>query len=408
MNSKPSRREFLKESTAAAALLTGGYSATAAGFPKNETINVGLIGCGGRMTYRLVPALKKLPGVKVTAVCDVYRTNLEKGKSVADQGAFVTGDHHALLARKDVDAVIIATPDHWHVPITIDACAAGKDVYVEKPLTHKLSEGKAVIDAQNRHRRIVQVGTQQRSMPQFVKARELVEAGALGPIHKIHMCWNRNHTPYHHRVPKINADEVDWNRFLGNAPKQPFDPYRFHRSWRWFWDFGGGILTDLMVHWMDSLHFIKDIGLPNQVTTIGDHFTTEGVWETPDTIQTLMRFERENLQLHFEGTFASTHNRAGLTLMGEAATLYLDRGRLELTPQPRGKVKPQSMILGDGARGADFSEVDGEILHLGDWLNAIRTRKKPSAPAEAGVAAAAVAHLGNQAYREGRVLKLPA
>ncbi len=357
------------------------------------------------MNIRLVPALKRIPGTKITAVCDIFDVNLAKARQSAP-GAFVTNDYRKLLARKDVDAVIIGSPDHWHVPMTVDACAAGKDVYVEKPLTHSIEEGQAVIDAQNNHERVVQVGTQQRSMPQFIKAREIVQSGVMGPIHKVHMCWNRNHTPFRNHVPDIKASQVDWERFLGNAPKQPFEPYRFHRNWRWFWDFGGGILTDLMVHWMDAVLFIKDFGLPSEVTTIGDQFTTKGVWQTPDTIQTLMRFPKHAMQLHFEGTFASSHNRAGITMMGENATLYLDRGRLELTPQPDRKVEPIEMLLGDGDRGADFSTVDGEKLHLADWLTAVRSRRKPSAPAEAGVMAAQIAHLGNQAYREGKVLRL--
>nr|MDQ3622991.1 Gfo/Idh/MocA family oxidoreductase [Verrucomicrobiota bacterium] len=305
----------------------------------------------------------------------------------------------------DVDAVIIGSPDHWHVQMTADACKAGKDVYVEKPLTHTIAEGQAAIDAQNQHGRVVQVGTQQRSMPQFIKAREIVQAGTLGAIRKIHMTWNRNQTPFQKRVQEIKPEQVDWKRFLGTARPQPFDAYRF-RSWRWFWDFGGGILTDLMVHWLDAVFFMRELGVPAEITTVGDQLATKGSWETPDTIQTLMRFPNHGLQLHFEGTFVNGHNRAGVAIMGEDATLYVDRGRLELIPEARRKIEKLEMIVGGGERGADFSTIDGETLHLNDWLEAIRTRRKPSAPAEAGVSSAEVAHLANQAFREGKVVRV--
>src|SRR5690606_1302422 len=133
-----------------------------------------------------------IAGVKIVAVCDVWEQSLAEGKKLADPRAAATKQYRELLDRRDIDAVLIGTPDHWHVPITIDACAAGKDVYVEKPLTHELSEGAAVIEAQNKHKRVVQVGMQQRSMPQIQKGRELIRSGALGTIHKIHLTWNRN------------------------------------------------------------------------------------------------------------------------------------------------------------------------------------------------------------------------
>src|SRR5262249_40252757 len=160
--------------------------------------------------------------------------------------------------RKDIDAVVIGTPDHWHVRMTVDACAAGKDVYVEKPLTHDLAEGKEVIEAQNRHQRIVQVGTQQRSMPHISKAGELLRQGRGGRVVKVHMSWNRNSERVRRGPLNIDPKSLDWKAFLGGAREQPFDEYRF-RNWRWFWDFGGGIFTDLMVHWVDVAHWLLDL-----------------------------------------------------------------------------------------------------------------------------------------------------
>src|SRR5688572_10093046 len=157
------RRELLESlGIAATGILTAGYTATAKGFAANETITIGCIGTGGRCR-RLMQSLATIPGVKIAAVCDIWDQHLAEGQKHAAAGAFTTKDYRALLDRKHIDAVLIGTPDHWHVPITVDACTAGKDVYVEKPLTHDLSEGARVVDAQNNHKRIVQVGTQQRS-----------------------------------------------------------------------------------------------------------------------------------------------------------------------------------------------------------------------------------------------------
>ena len=145
--------------------------------------------------------------------------------------------------------------------MTVDALAAGKDVYVEKPLTHSLSENKIITAAIARHPRIVQVGTQQRSMPHIIRARELVQGGKLGTVHKVHLTWNRNTDRVRRGPQNVDQNKLDWPAFLGNAPKQAFDDYRF-RNWRWFWDFGNGILTDLMVHWIDVAHWILNLDHP--------------------------------------------------------------------------------------------------------------------------------------------------
>ncbi|MEQ8791110.1 MAG: Gfo/Idh/MocA family oxidoreductase [Pirellulaceae bacterium] len=401
MNSASNRRQFLAQA-GAGAVLAAGYTATARGFAANETINIGCIGTGGRCR-KLMQSLPNIEGVRVTAVCDIWDEHLRLGKELADAKAAATKDYHELLARKDVDAVIIGAPDHWHVPLTIDACAAGKDVYVEKPLTHDLSEGQAVIEAQNKHRRIVQVGTQQRSMPHIQKAREILQSGQLGTIHKVHLTWNRNSQRTRNRKPDIDAKTVDWKRFLGAAPAQSFDPYRF-RNWRWFWDFGGGIFTDLMVHWIDVAHWLLDLDQPQFAASIGDFNMAQDLWETPDTVQTLLKYPQKNVQAYFEGTFSNARNGAMIEFMGTEATLYIDRGRHEIHPERTSKLEYSEMVLGSGPRGADFyDKPDGETLHLANWIECIRSRKTPTAPAEAGVSGAAAAHLANLSLRSGSV-----
>lgn len=396
------RRKFLEGLGASATgILAAGYTATAKGFAANETLHVGCIGTGGRCRH-LMKSLASIPGVKIVGVCDVWDYHLEEGRKLADEKATTTKDYHQLLARKDVDAVLIGAPDHWHVPMTVDACEAGKDVYVEKPLTHDMTEASAVIGAQNNHRRIVQVGMQQRSMPHMQKAAEIIKSGQLGTIHKVHLTWNRNVSRWQRPKSGIDPATVDWKSFLGSAKQQPFDPYRF-REWRWFWDFGGGIFTDLMVHFIDVAHWLLDMQYPSMAVSIGDHFATKDLWETPDTVQTLLRYPDRDVQVYFEGTFVNARNAAMLEFMGNDATLYMDRGRYEIHPERHRRIKYSESVLSPGPRGADFyPNPDGETLHLSNWVECVRSRQQPNAPVEAGVSAAAAAHLSNIALRTGK------
>lgn len=404
MNTSPmNRRTFLAAGAAAVSSLS---LESARGFGANDTLNVACIGTGGRC-QRLMKRLATLPNVRLAAVCDVWDGHLAKGAALADAKAIKEDtDYRRLLARPDIDAVLIASPDHWHVPMTIAACAEGKDVYVEKPLTHSLSEGKAVIAAQNKNKRIVQVGTQQRNMPHLKEAREILRSGELGKIHKISLSWNRNQSRWVRRKYGIDPSSIRWKEFLGNAPKQPFDEYRF-RNWRWFWDFGGGIFTDLMVHWIDVAYWMLDMKNPKTAMSIGDHFSAKGLWETPDTVQTLLHYPDSKLQAYFEGTFVNHQNRSSLVFMGTQGNLYCDRGRYEVRPERGKKVKARRRV--DGKRdilGLDFyDEVDGALYHLAEWVDCIRTRKTPSCPAEDGVRSAAAAHLANVSYRTGKVAR---
>ncbi len=397
------RREFLTTTAmSAAGLVAAGYSATARGYAANETINIGCIGTGGRCR-RLMQELSNIDGVRITAVADIWDVHLAEGAKLADPRAKQFKDYRELLDQSDVDAVLIGSPDHWHVPMTIDACTAGKDVYVEKPLTHDLSEGEAVIAAQNDHQRIVQVGTQQRSMPHIQAAYDLVQAGHIGDVHKVHCTWNRNTPRWKRTEYGIDPKSVDWQAFLGNVPDQPFDEYRF-RNWRWFWDFGGGIFTDLMVHWIDVAHWFLGVDHPAVAASIGDHFQSEGVWETPDTVQTLLKYPDRQAQGYFEGTFCNARNRAMIEFMGTKGTIYIDRGRYEVHPDPHQPLEYSEMILGSEDRGADFfSNPNGEVLHLANWLECCRSREMPNAPAEAGVSGAAAAHLANRSLREEQI-----
>jgi predicted dehydrogenase len=395
------RRSFLKTSAASVAA----FAAPAVNvLGAAEAVNVGCIGTGGRCRF-LMKALAGIKNARMTAVCDIYGKHMDEARAIAGDKAASFKDFRKLLDDKAIDAVLIGSPDHWHVPMTIEAMAAGKDVYIEKPLTHSLEEGKTILEAAKKHDRIVQVGTQQRSMPQFQKGYELIRSGKLGKIHKVHLTWNRNTDRVKRFNIDIKPDEVDWKAFLGNAPDQKFDPYRF-RNWRWFWDFGGGIFTDLMVHFIDVAHWYLGLDHPEQAVSIGSQIAAKDVWETPDSVQTLLTYP-DGLQAHFEGNFSNAREAACIWFMGTEASLYLDRGRLEVHPEPkRDKNLYEELILGDGPRGADFYKTpDGEALHLTNWLECIKSRKQPVCPIAAGVSAASAAHLANMALRKNQVAK---
>ncbi len=392
------RRSFLLST----GTVIAGSSATS--FAANETLRVGLIGTGGRCRH-LLKSLLTIPNVNVMAISDVRDDALAETRKMLGDKIFVTKHFPELLDRKDIDAVLIASPDHWHVPMTVAACEAKKDVYVEKPLTHDLSEGKAVIDAQNKHGRMVQVGTQQRSMPHIARAKEIIESGGIGRVVKVHMTWNRNTNRVQRFKGNLDPKGVEWKAFLGNAKAQEYDEYRM-RNWRWYWDFGGGLLTDLMVHWIDVAHWILNVDHPEKAVSLGQHTVSEGVWETPDTVQTILTY-KGGIQMHFDGTFANAREGAHIVFMGSEANLYIDRGAYVITPELKStKAKAEELVLGTNPkhRGADFyDKPDGELLHLQNWLDSVKSRKKPSAPAESGVGSASAAHLANLALRNGGV-----
>ena len=226
-HSSSTRRAFLERiGVAGAAVSTLGSLETARGYAANDSLSVACLGTGGRCRH-LMSALAKVPGVKMTAVCDVYDIPLEKRKKLADPKAIASKQYHALLDRKDIDAVLIASPDHWHVPMAIDACNSGKDVYVEKPLTHQHCEGKLIIEAQNRNKKIVQVGMQQRQHAAYSEGARARKAGRIGEVFKVHLSWNRGGTTRFARgAAVVDPSQIDWKDFLGNAPDQPFDEFR--------------------------------------------------------------------------------------------------------------------------------------------------------------------------------------
>lgn len=393
------RRDILAASTLAA--VQGLTTLKAA--PASDTLRLAVLGSGGRSRH-LLRSVVKIPGLELVALADVREDQVTTTRGhlrdIAPAKAEIPAvkDFRALLDRKDIDAVLIGAPDHWHAPMTIAACQAGKHVYVEKPLTHDFAEAKSLREAAAASKSICQVGMQQRSMPHIQKAGELIAKGAIGQVHKVHLSWNRNSPRFKKDIPPIPESSVDWKAFVGNAPKQAYDPYKMVH-WRWFWDFGGGIFTDLMVHWIDVAHALLNITEPKGAVSVGTYINAKGVWETPDSVQTLLTYPG-GITAHFEGTFSNARYGAMITFMGTEGSIYIDRGRMELIPDPNKTISSQEMVLGKGRRGADFyDQPDGEFLHLTDWVQAVRAGKQPSAPLEAGITAANAAHMANQALR---------
>jgi len=274
------RRHFLQATTATAAASTLSAQTTA-----NDRLQIGIIGFGIMGSEDVRSALAA-PGVELVAAADVYDGKLTRVKEVHGNHVFTTRDYREVLARPDVDAVLIATPDHWHARIAIDAMNAGKDVYVEKPMVQQIDEGKAVIEAQKRTGRILQVGSQRVSSMVYQKAKDLLKAGTIGEFNMIEAWWDRNSSigAWQYSIPPDASEAtIDWDRFLGRAPKRPFEPVRLFR-WRNYRDYGTGVAGDLFVHLFSGMHFITgSLGPVRAYATGGLRFWKDGR-DVPDVM----------------------------------------------------------------------------------------------------------------------------
>ncbi len=286
---KATRRQFLQSAGAGLAAAQGPEAASK--IAANDTIQVALIGAGG-MGFGDARMAGSLPGVKLVAACDLYDGRLKRAREVFGSDIAVTRDYREVLARRDVDAVIIATPDHWHFQIAADALAAGKDVYLEKPMVQKIEQGKPLIDAAARSGRILQVGSQYVSSVIYHKTRELIRAGAIGQVNMVEAWLDRNTAigAWQYSIPPDASPEtVDWERFLGPAPRRPFDPVRFFR-WRNYRDYGTGVAGDLFVHLLSGLHVALDSPGPTRVFATGGLRYWKDGRDVPDVMLALLDY----------------------------------------------------------------------------------------------------------------------
>jgi predicted dehydrogenase len=386
------RRQFLTTTAAAATL----PRSTVLG--ANNRIRIGAIGTGGRCKY-LLQLLQNIPGNQVVAVCDVYEPHRDEARLKFASYATEYTDYRKLLEDKEVDAVVIGAPDHWHTRMTVAAVQAGKDVYVEKPVTHTLEEGETLGRAVAASNRVVQVGMQQRSWPHIVEAKTIVDSGVLGQITFIETHWYQNYVQRRPMPPDIDESKLDWTMFLGSAPRQPFDPYRY-TNWRYYWDFGGGALTDLFTHWIDVVQWYMDSNVPASASVTGGKYKLLRQ-ECPDTLCASYLYPGK-FQVIFHSSLISVLGGGGITLRGTEGMLRVERDGYAFYPEPLGYT--ESLELPLPARQVRLAHVDGTREHLENFLDCVRSRKLPNAHVAVGIDAARPGQMGNLSYRENRII----
>jgi predicted dehydrogenase len=408
------RRSFLQKTSALAGgtlLLSAIDQSSFAAFRQrvaaSDQINIGAIGLNGMGWADLTAALK-IPGVHVTALCDVDKNVLNSrmgdlAKMKIDTSRIKTyGDYRKLLEQKDVDVVIIGTPDHWHALIMIEACQAGKDVYVEKPVGNSIGECRAMMAAQQKYNRVVQAGQWQRSQQHFKDAVDFVYSGQLGKIRTVkvwcYQGWMKPGPVVPDSAPPAGVDFAQW---LGPAPQRSFNSSRFHFNFRWFWDYAGGLMTDWGVHLLDYGLLGMKADVPKSIAALGGNFAYPDLYEeTPDTLSTLYEFDGFNLVWdHAMGIDNGSYGRDhGIAYIGNNATLVLSRGGWEVIEEKGSKTKVAKPFVKSSDNGLD--------LHWVNFINVVRSRKMADlhCSIQEGSHVATVAQMGNISFRSGQRL----
>jgi predicted dehydrogenase len=387
------RRMFL---TAASGLALSTRLAAASVQGANDRVRIGVIGSGGR-ARGLMNQLKTIAGADITAVCDVYEPRILQAAEIVGPNVMKVTEYRRILDNREIDAVLIGTPDHWHKTMTLDAVAAGKDVYVEKPVSHTIEEGVEMVKAVEASKQVVQTGTQQRSWEHWILGKQIIDSGKLGQITFVHTYWYQ-HARAGSYAP-VSLEQLDWRQWLGAAPDQPFRPERFYQ-WRHFWDFGGGQSTDLMTHWIDVVHWYMNVEAPISVYSSGKNYNMK-MWEAPDTVSTTIEFPNNFTCAHL-GTYVSRFDDGGLEFRGELGTLKIDRARLAFykddAPYAPGTLTPPPELVIP-------SKADGSIAHLQNWIDCVRSRQKPNAHIRVAHQAARTSHIANAALRSGQLVR---
>jgi predicted dehydrogenase len=367
-----------------------------------DKLTVALIGCGGMGRYNLGDFMR-LPDFDVVGVCDPDPSHtkgaLDQIKSAGRpiEKVQVEKDFRRLLERKDLDAVIVGTPDHWHAYVLIAACASGKDVYCEKPLSHNIVEGRKMVEAARKNKRVVQIGTQQRSGKHFIDAANYVRSGKLG---QVYLCrtWITNRTPPQgHGNPPDEASPppgVDYDLWLGPAPKRPFNRARFHHDFRWFWDYGNGLCNDWGVHLNDVILWGMNVSSPIAVTAQGGKHDMKDNSDTPDSLDVYYEYPgfTHIYTIRRGQSLTGFHGKGhGMEFVGTKATLTLDRGGWFVTPA--GEKKPSESHGGS----------EQHFAHVQDFLRCVRNRKqKTASDIEDMHHATVTAHLANISFKVKR------
>jgi predicted dehydrogenase len=418
MSDEINRRDFMKRaalSTASVSLAVSGVGATRV-VGANEKIRVGVIGIGLEGGFVMADFLKQ-PDVEIVAVCDVYQPNLDKALKATDGKARGYKDFREVLERKDIDAVVIATPDHWHALQMVLACQAGKDVYTEKPIANTIEEGKRMVEAARKYNRVVQVGTQWRSSAHFQKGVQLVQDGLIGKVSYVRT-WNYlNLFPQGFGSPANSEPpaDLDWDLWLGPAPKVPFNWNRFGvkflwSTFRYFWDYAGGWMTDWGVHLINIIQWAMKVDGPNAVGASGGKWYLQDNTETPDTFQ--VTFEYPGFLATYENRLCNQNSKYGeheyvgrdwdilrdwgIEFHGTDGTLVFDETGLQVHPE-KWRVGQKQV---DRTPAMEMKDVDeGLADHVRNFLDCVKSRRRPVSDIEIGHRATSPCHLGNIAYR---------
>ncbi len=380
------RRAFLSLTAASYARVAGA----------NDRLRLGVIGTGPRGQY-LMKEAARTDAVEFAALCDVYSQRRDQAATLAGGAVKTYGDHRRLLEHKDIDAVIVATPDHWHSAITVDACKAGKDVYVEKPMVHTPRDGQAIVRAVREHKRVLQVGMQARAVPHWQAARErYVESGALGKVGLIRT-WYDSNSGYVQKAPpgmERKPDGLDWERWLGPGPKVAWNPDIYFSPYKWL-HYDGGMIMGIGIHVIDSAHQFLKLRKPLAAVSGGGIYYHKDGRDTPDVVNVILEYPQElNVTFEAETMTCGMRTAAGIQLRGTRGILTVNRYDQELgyeyVPHPKNSAVPPGKGPGDPS--------SAEWL-LKDWLECIRTRARTIANEEEGYYSAVACFMANQAFR---------
>lgn len=390
MQSESNRRDFLQKTAVTGvgiAALTRLAPPTALG--ANERVRIAGIGTGDRGSDRLRVA--KSLGAEITALADVNEAMLDRCEASLDQKVKRYRDYQEMLAQDPCDGVIIASPDHWHHDMLLDAIQAGKDVYIEKPLSRTIEEGQSMVKAVQASDRIVQVGNHRRSGQHWAIAHDVVASGRIGDVKWIRTwdCRYRLIDPYQDRANNkdlFNPDRIDWKRFLGRAPERPFDAERCS-AWRWFWDYAGGLMTDIGPHMLDVAMWITDCPGPKSVVCNGGNYHYPR-WETPDNVHAIL--DCATYAIVFDVQFMNGFEGDGAAFYGTKGCVIQEKDGHFRLYDTKNKML-EEWEYGDEGRA-----------HMQNFLDCIRSRKQPNSPVEMGHKVLAGAHLANIAYRTGK------
>jgi predicted dehydrogenase len=419
----PTRRTFVQSTGAAAALTAASWQRV---LGANERVGIGFIGYG-LIGKRHLLDFQTQPDAELVAIAEVHRGRRDEAAAQIGPHGKGYADFRRLLDDKDVRAVVVSTPDHWHALPTMLACAAGKDVYVEKPLTLFVREGRWMVEVARRHKSVVQVGTQQRSGPHYGRARDLVRGGQIGPVCSVRMGAYRNVMPGFGTPPDGNPPaDLDWDFWLGPAPRRRYNPNRAIYHFRWFWDCSGGQMTNLGAHSLDIVHWYLDVKGPTAVTSAGGRFSLRDNGETPDTQDVIIEYPGFTAAWSHRETSAGTRGLGGLEFYGPKGSLAVSRSGFTLTPDR--KIAPESAIpqfagphpVGGpktAPRGGS-SELWTKAIedrtgntreqfqrHARNFLECVKSRRQPVSDLESAHRVATVCHLANLSLRLGRKIR---